>query len=175
MKILNVLNLILVLGMFIFLYNQDQKIQGEINQLSINQSLILKQVEESEKEINTLDILIDTYSEKFGIDKKLCHAVAYVESGKNQNAVSPSGSIGVFQLQPRTAKSLGVNPYILEENIKGGVQYLAYLNKKYNGDTDLILAGYNSGTGNVSKYGGVPPFKETKEYIKKVKNKKSQL
>lgn len=151
------------------------KLENIITTLNYNQTLILRQLEESEREISDIDKLIDKYSKQFGVDKKLAHAVAIVESGKKQEIVSPSNSIGIFQLQPSTAKGLGVNPYNVEQNILGGIKYLSYLDKKYNGDTDLILAGYNSGIGNVNKYNGIPPFSETHSYIKKVKKEKAKL
>ena len=165
---------ILILALIGMTYKLN-KLENIITSLNYNQTLILRQLEESEKEIKDIDKLIDKYAKQFGVDKKLCHAVAIVESGKKQEIVSQSNSIGVFQLQPSTAKGLGVNPYDTEQNILGGIKYLSYLNKKFNGDTDLILASYNSGVGNVSKYNGIPPYKETQNYVKKVKKEKAKL
>lgn len=165
---------ILILSLIGMTYKLN-KLENIITSLNYNQTLILRQLEESEKEIKDIDKLIDKYAKQFGVDKKLCHAVAIVESGKKQEVISQSNSIGVFQLQPSTAKGLGVNPYDTEQNILGGIKYLSYLNKKFNGDTDLILASYNSGVGNVSKYNGIPPFNETHSYIKKVKKERDKL
>lgn len=165
---------ILILALIGMTYKLN-KLENIITSLNYNQTLILRQLEESEKEIKDIDKLIDKYAKQFGVDKKLCHAVAIVESGKKQEVISQSNSIGVFQLQPSTAKGLGVNPYDTEQNILGGIKYLSYLNKKFNGDTDLILASYNSGVGNVSKYNGIPPFNETHSYIKKVKKERDKL
>ena len=165
---------ILILALICMTYKLN-KLENIITSLNYNQTLILRQLEESEKEIKDIDKLIDKYAKQFGVDKKLCHAVAIVESGKKQEVISQSNSIGVFQLQPSTAKGLGVNPYDTEQNILGGIKYLSYLNKKFNGDTDLILASYNSGVGNVSKYNGIPPFNETHSYIKKVKKERDKL
>ena len=97
-------------------------------------------------------------------------AVAKVESNYNSNAVSRSGASGVMQLMPATARGLGVTDvFDAKQNINGGAKYLASLYKKYDGDLELTLAGYNAGPGNVAKYGGIPPFKETQNYIVKVK------
>lgn len=106
----------------------------------------------------------------YGIDPNLALAVANQESGYNQNAVSGAGAIGVFQLMPATAAGLGVDPTSLTGNIEGGVKYLSQLLNKYNGDTSLALAAYNAGPGNVAKYGGIPPFTETQNYVSSILN-----
>ncbi len=111
---------------------------------------------------------IDKYAAQYGVDPNLAKAQAYAESGGKQSAVSSVGAIGVFQLMPTTAAGLGVNPNDQEQNIQGGVKYLSQLLTRYNGDQTLALAAYNAGPGNVAKYGGVPPFTETKNYIKKI-------
>lgn len=105
---------------------------------------------------------------KQGVDPALALAQAEAESNFNQNARSQTGAIGVFQLMPDTAKGLGVNPYDLDQNIQGGVKYLKQQLKKYNGDVNKALAAYNAGPSNVDKYGGVPPFKETQNYVAKI-------
>lgn len=99
----------------------------------------------------------------------LLKAVAKAESSFNPKAVSGSGAAGVMQLMPKTAKYLGVKDiFDAEQNIMGGAKYLSELIKKYDGNTALALAAYNAGSGNVAKYGGIPPFNETKNYISKV-------
>ena len=85
-------------------------------------------------------------------------------------AVSPAGAQGVMQLMPATARSLGVeDPFDARSNIMGGAKYISQQLEKYNGNIDLSLAAYNAGSGNVAKYGGVPPFKETRNYIQRIK------
>ncbi|GIX41529.1 MAG: lytic transglycosylase [Leptospiraceae bacterium] len=118
--------------------------------------------------------LIESISEKEGVSPELIKAIAKAESNFNPKAISPKGAYGIMQLMPDTAKLLNINEKVPEENIYGGIQYLKRLATKYK-DLDLVLAAYNAGPGNVDKYKGVPPFLETKNYIKKIKNILKQL
>lgn len=112
--------------------------------------------------------LIDKYSEKYNIDKNLVKAVVKQESGFNPRAVSHAGAMGLMQLMPSTAKGLGVrNPFDAEQNIAGGTKYLKNLINKYD-SVKLGLAAYNAGSGAVNKYGGVPPYRETQNYVNKI-------
>ena len=114
--------------------------------------------------------LIDKYSQKYNLDKNLVKAVVKQESGFNSKAVSPVGAQGLMQLIPSTAKGLGVrNPFDAEQNIAGGTKYLKNLINKYD-SVKLGLAAYNAGSGAVNKYGGVPPYKETQNYVNKIMN-----
>ena len=117
----------------------------------------------------SLDAYFEEASEKYNVDVKLLKAIAHAESNFNPNATSSSGAMGVMQLMPSTAKSLGItDAYNAYDNIMGGAKVISQHLANYNGDVSLELAAYNAGRGNVAKYGGVPPFTETQNYIKKV-------
>lgn len=116
-----------------------------------------------------LDAYFEEAAQKYNVDVKLLKAIAHAESNYNPNATSSSGAMGVMQLMPSTAKSLGItDAYNARDNIMGGAKVISDHLSRYDGDLSLALAAYNAGSGNVAKYGGVPPFTETQNYIKKV-------
>ena len=105
------------------------------------------------------------HSVEMGVDPALALSIAKIESGFKHELKSPSGAVGVFQVLPSTAKKIGYNPYYLNENIKAGLTYYKMMYKMF-GSTELALAAYNAGPGNVKKYGGtIPPFRETKRFV----------
>ncbi len=113
--------------------------------------------------------LIQHYARSNGVPSDLIHSIIKVESNYNERALSPKGAMGLMQLMPGTAKYYGVNdPYNPEENIRGGVLYLKDLIRLYNGQTNLVLAAYNAGQEALAKFNGIPPYPETREYIRRV-------
>lgn len=118
----------------------------------------------------SMDSIFEEAAEKYNVPINLLMAVGKAESGFNADAVSSAGAQGVMQLMPSTAAALGVdNAFDARSNIMGGAKYLSQKLQQYNGDVDLALAAYNAGSGNVAKYGGVPPFQETINYISRIK------
>ncbi|MFL6593728.1 MAG: transglycosylase SLT domain-containing protein [Luteimonas sp.] len=108
-------------------------------------------------------------SKDFGVDEAIVRAIIHAESAFNPNALSRVGAQGLMQLMPGTARRFGVaNAFDAAQNIRGGVQYLAFLLKRFNGDLSLAAAGYNAGEGAVDKYRGVPPYSETQRYVQRV-------
>lgn len=114
------------------------------------------------------DIIVKT-AVTMGVDPCVALSIAKQESNFQNHKQSPYGAVGVFQLMPSTAKRMGLNPYNLNDNIKGGIMYYQMMYKKF-GSMDLALAAYNAGPGNVAKYNGVPPFKETQRFVSTIKS-----
>jgi len=114
-----------------------------------------------------LDRIIFEVAENQGVDPRFVHAVIWQESKYDTHAKSHAGAQGLMQLMPATAKRFGCeHPDDPEENIKAGTKYLSWLLKRFSGNVELALAGYNAGEGSVDKYDGIPPFNETQNYVK---------
>ena len=140
----------------------DTKIENKKNPTTVSRS-----------EINEL---ITKYSDKNGLDEDFVKAVINQESGFNPNATSHCGAMGLMQLMPSTAQGLGVkNAYDAEQNIEGGTKYLKGLMDRFNNDKSLALAAYNAGPNAVKKYGGIPPYAETQNYVKSVLSKYDRM
>jgi len=105
----------------------------------------------------------------YGVDRSLVKAVIHAESSYNPQAVSRTGAKGLMQLMPGTAQDLRVvDSFDPKDNIRGGVRYLRFLLDTFRGDVTLALAAYNAGLSKVAKYGGIPPYEETRNYVSRV-------
>lgn len=112
---------------------------------------------------------IQVAATRFGIDRNLVDAVAWQESRYNPRALSTAGAMGVMQLMPGTARQLGVrNPHDVEQNVVGGTAYLRQQLERFGNNVPLALAAYNAGPGAVIKYGGIPPYRETQDYVRQI-------
>ncbi|MGP6157986.1 MAG: lytic transglycosylase domain-containing protein [Vulcanimicrobiaceae bacterium] len=117
----------------------------------------------------SLDALLEPAARASGVDAALVEAVIANESGFNPRATSPTGAQGLMQLMPSTAAALGVgDSYDPAQNVRGGATYLRQLLDRFGGDLRAALAAYNAGPGAVERYGGVPPFPETRAYVERV-------
>jgi hypothetical protein len=115
--------------------------------------------------------LVRRIAREEGVDENQFLALVYQESRFSPCAKSPMGAVGLAQLMPGTAGDLGVDPYNIEQNLRGGARYYKQQLRKYNGNVSLALAAYNAGAGNVNKYGGIPPFRETQGYVANITQK----
>ena len=114
--------------------------------------------------------IVEEAAKEYDLDANLIHAVMQAESAFHPYAVSRAGAEGLMQLMPELSDEIGVNnAFDPRENIMGGARYLKRLLDYHNGNIDLALASYNAGPGNVERYGGVPPFRETRRYVKTIK------
>ncbi len=121
-----------------------------------------------EKKIRFYD-LVSRYTRQYNVPASLILGIIKAESNFNPNAVSPKGAKGLMQLMDSNSRHWQINPFLPEQNIKVGTAMMARLLKMYQGNIDMALAAYNAGEGTVRKYRGIPPYKETQKYIKRVK------
>lgn len=125
---------------------------------------------------NAYDSYIRASAARHGVDPALMKAMMHTESAFNPNARSPVGAQGLMQLMPATARRFNVgNPWNPADNIEGSAKYIAWLMRRFNNNVEHAVAGYNAGEGNVDKYGGIPPFKETRNYVKRVMSRYHSL
>ncbi len=118
-------------------------------------------------DVNTVKATIVKHALEMGVDPAIALSIARTESGFRHEAKSSHGAVGVFQLMPSTAKRMGLNPYLLNDNIKGGIMYYKMMYKMF-GSMELALAAYNAGPGNVKRYNAVPPYAETRRFVNKI-------
>lgn len=166
-------------------FNQQKPVENKIDSIDVNKlskyayllranhmvmpSFAPKTSKDVKKRIQDWNQYIADAAETNLLPEELIRAVIEVESGAVVTAVSQCGAQGLMQLMPKTQNELGVkDPFDPNENISAGTRYLAQLLYMYNGDLSLALAAYNAGMGNVNKHGGVPPFEETQNFVKKV-------
>lgn len=139
-------------------------------QPSAEKALSVNQIQNNQQP-NDYSPLIKKAADQFQLPERLISSIIQHESSFKNHTVSPAGAQGLMQLMPGTAKFLGVkDSFDPEQNITGGTRYLKQMLNQFDGDIKLALAAYNAGPGNVKKYGGIPPFKETQNYVKKVLN-----
>ncbi len=133
---------------------------------------IIDKIKSGIKDINLFNGIVDLakkLSEQIGVDPNLINAIIKIESNFNPFALSKAGAMGLMQLMPETAKSLGVqDPYDIYQNLSGGIKLIKELLSSFNGDLKLALAAYNAGSSRVKQYGGIPPIEETKNFVNKV-------
>ena len=128
---------------------------------------LLSAVQVQAADVNTVKAKIVKHSIEMGVDPAITLSIAKTESGYRHEARSSHGAVGVFQLMPSTARRMGLNPYSLDDNIKGGIMYYKSMYKMF-GSMELAIAAYNAGPANVKRYKAVPPFKETKRFVSKI-------
>ena len=156
---------------------QDELGVVHMSNVPVDARFLFKEKEKRQKDTRILsgkrkrgyDKLINKVARAEGLDSDLLRAVIETESNYDPNAVSKKGAVGLMQLMPETARGLGVtDPFLPEENLKGGARHLRRLIDKYEGKLTLALSAYNAGEKAVERYKGIPPFPETRDYVRKV-------
>ena len=123
----------------------------------------------------TYQAMVSAAAERYKVSSALIDAVAWQESRYRVNAVSPVGAVGLMQLMPATARSLGVTDSLdPQQNISGGAAYLRHQLNRFDNNVEFALAAYNAGPGAVRKYGGIPPYRETQNYVRSIMNRLAQ-
>lgn len=145
---------------------------SELHQAAVRggASKALKLMERRKRSLTGIERHIETEASQHGIDPELVHAVIEVESGWNHRAVSRKGAIGLMQLLPETGARFGVHDLVNpKENVSGGIRYLRFLLDRFQNNLELALAGYNAGENAVAAAGGVPPYRETRDYLERLR------
>ena len=146
--------------------NMSTAVQPVIDQIS---NVISPTNSKSDYTKSQFDDIINKMAKKYEVDPKLIHSIIQHESNYNPNATSHAGAKGLMQIMPLNFEAYGItNPYDPKQNIEAGTRMIKANLRQYNGNVELALAAYNAGSGNVKKYGGIPPFKETQNYVRKV-------
>jgi hypothetical protein len=142
---------------------------GDKPQVGSGAARLRSPVSLGEERLHQFDTFIRGAAQRYQLPESLVRAVIHTESNYYPHAVSRAGAMGLMQLMPKTAHKLGVtDAFDPRQNVYGGCRYLRLLANRYGGDMVLVLASYNAGAGNVEKYGGVPPFEETRAYVRSV-------
>ena len=137
--------------------------------LLCNQPRITLRIVPGKRQVRDIDAAIDKAASHHGVDANLVRALVKVESNFNPKAVSPKGAMGLMQLMPATARSLSVkDPFDPQQNVDAGVRHLRQLLNNYGGDVKLSLAAYNAGAGAVKRNRGIPPYTETRNYVRRI-------